>query len=213
VIRRTVGEGVFSNLSTNLPYSLKLKTISILKNLKLAGTGRILKEVLSDDNDEVRLLAFSILSNEENKLTKNIYFLQEKLKEVKENEEKAEILQNIGILYWEMIFLDIVDEELKDFYLQEAKRYFTEYLKIKESFDSLFYLGRIALREEEFDAAEKYFSKALNIKKDNKILPYTAEIYFYRKNYKKVLQILQNLDIYSIHPNFYPNYKVWAKYE
>lgn len=211
--KRTIGESIFSQLKKEVPSEVKLKVLSLLKSMKISGAGKILKEVLSDNNDEVRLLAFSLISKEENEIVNKIQKLKAKLEHEKNNSTKSEILRSIGILYWDMIFLEIIDDELKEFYIEEAKKHLKESLEIKENFDTYFYMGRIALKENNLHLAEEYFNKALNLKKDNKVLPYIAEIYFHKKEYKKVMQIFSDINFYSVHPNFYPNYKVWKKDE
>lgn len=209
IVKRKLGEGSLQNFSQNMPDHIKLNIISLQKNLKYKNKGRILKEALSDDNDEIRLLAFSILSKEENNINKSIFKLEKRLENTTSNVEKAEIYKNIGVLYWESIFGGIVDEELKKYYLKLSKINFSKALKFKKDAKINFYIGRIALLEKNFELAGKLFTESYNLG-NKKVIPYLMEIKYIKKDFKTVLGISKNLDLFSIHPNFYFNYKAWV---
>ncbi|RMA97659.1 tetratricopeptide repeat protein [Hydrogenothermus marinus] len=212
IIKRRLGEGSLQNFNKNLPEHIKLNILSLQKRLKYPNKGVILKEAFSDNNDEIRLLAFSIFSKEEDNINKNIFELQKKLENVNSKEEKADIYKNIAVLYWESIFLGIVDEELKNYYLDLSKEYFLKALSLKQDPEIKFYLGRIALLEKDYKLAEEYLSKAYELG-NRKVIPYLMEIYYEKKDFKKIFNLVKNIDLYSIHPNFYFNYKVWSEDE
>lgn len=211
-VKRKLGEGALQNFSKHMPSYTKLNAVSIGKNLKYKNKGRILKEALSDDNDEIRLLAFSILSKDEDSINKSIFELKKKLKDTTSDEEKADLYENIGYLYWESVFLGIVDDELKKYYLKLSKDYFLKALEFKQSAKINFYLGRIALLENNFQLAEKFFTESHRLE-NKKVIPYLMEIKYIKKDLKAVLNMAEELDLVSIHPNFYFNYKAWAKDE
>lgn len=208
VIKRKFGEGALQNFSSNTPSAIKLNLLSIQKKIKFKNKGKILKEALSDNDDEIRLLAFSILSKEEDSINKKIFELKETLKDASKTEH-AYIYKNIGILYWESIFLEIADEELKNYYLKLSKENFLESLKLKSDHEVKFYLGRIALLEKNIDYAEKMFIKAYKLG-DKRVIPYLMEIKYNKKDFKSIIELSKKIDFYTIHPNFYFNYRVWS---
>lgn len=203
--RRKFGEGAIYSLSSASP-SVKLSLLSYIVKQNFPNKGKILKEALSDSNDEIRLMAFSVLSREEDKLNKIIFELLEKLKTAKEKEKEI-IYKDLGKLYWEFIYLGITDDNLKEFYLNLAKECFE---KSKNDYESIIYLGRIYLKENKIEEAKKNFEKAL---KFNKVLviPYLTEVYFNEKNFKKVKELMCMMDKVTVHSNFYFNYKVWCE--
>jgi len=205
ITNRKFGEGAIFNINSTSS-NAKLNLLSYVIKHNFSNKGKILKEALSDNNDEIRLMAFSILSKEENKLNKLIFELLNKLNNASD-QEKENIYKNLGKLHWELAYLDIIDNFLKNFYLNLAKEYFE---KSKNDYESIIYLGRIYLQEKNFSKAKEYFEKALKINKKT-VIPYLSEIYFYEKNYKKVQELICKIDKVTIHPNFYFNYKVWCE--
>ena len=196
-------EAVLSDINNIGDYN-KLRILSYLTSRNIAKKGAVLKSVLSDKNDEIRLLAFSIYSKEEDKLNKEILIRFEKLKTLNE-EEKAKLYMELGELYWEFIFLQIADSELKNFYMDLAMDYFFKSLKIREIKDIYFYIGRIYLLRRNLEKAKEYFFKDIN----TKTLPYIAEIFFNEKKFDDVKDLIENLKLSAVHQNFYFTYKVW----
>ena len=200
ITKRRFGEGAIYNITKGSP-NFKLSVLAYITKNNMPNKGEILKEALSDSNDEVRLMAFSVLSREEDKLNKVIF---EKLEELKTAKEKEKIYKDLGKLYWEFIYLGIVDENLKEFYLNLAKENFE---KSKNDYESMLYLGRIYLREKNIEKAKEMLEEVAKV--DKKAIPYLAEVYFYERNFKKTRELMAQIDLFSINPNFYFNYKVW----
>jgi len=196
-------EAVLSNINSVGDYN-KLRILSYITSRNIARKGAVLKSVLSDKNDEIRLLAFSIYSKEEDKLNKEILIRFEKLKNA-QKEEKAKLYMEVGELYWEFIFLQISDSELKDFYMNLSMDYFEKSLKIKEIKEVYFYMGRIYLLKKDLQKAKEYFLKDIN----TKTIPYIAEIFFNENQFKDVKSLINDLKLPAVHQNFYFTYKVW----
>lgn len=202
VTRRNFGEGAIYNISSANP-QFKLNVLTYIVKNNMPNKGNVLKEALSDNNDEVRLMAFSVLSREEDKLNKAIF---KKLEELKTAKDKSKIYKELGKLYWEFIYLGIVDENLKEFYLNLAKENFE---KSKDDIESRLYLGRIYLREKNIQKAKEMLESIID--KEKKAIPYLAEVYFYEGNIKKVKKLMKELDLLSVNLNFYFNYRVWVE--
>ena len=196
-------EAVLSDINNVGDYN-KLRILSYLTSKTIAKKGAVLKSVLSDKNDEIRLLAFSIYSKEEDKINKEILIRLEKLKTAKE-EKKARLYMELGELYWEFIFLQIADSELKNFYMDLAMNYFQKSLEIKEIKEVYFYIGRIYLFKKDLEKAKEYFFKDIN----SKTIPYVAEIFFNEKKFDDVKDLIESLRLPAVHQNFYFTYKVW----
>ena len=202
VTRRNFGEGAIYNISSANP-QFKLNVLTYIVKNNMPNKGQVLKEALSDSDDEVRLMAFSVLSREEDKLNKAIF---QKLEELKTAKDKEKIYKELGKLYWEFIYLGIVDENLKEFYLNLAKENFE---KSKDDIESRLYLGRIYLREKNLKKAKEMLESIIEVEK--KAIPYLAEVYFYEGDIKRVKELMKGLDLLSINLNFYFNYRVWVE--
>ncbi|MGC8944048.1 MAG: hypothetical protein ACP5KX_08105, partial [Caldisericia bacterium] len=112
---RKFGEGGLLGIkkSENAPKVLKEKAFLTLTDLRSPSVFNLIKENLSNPVDEIRLLAFSIISKIEKDLTKKIHELEKKLKEEISQEEKAEIYKDLAQIYWDFVLYNLVDEEFK----------------------------------------------------------------------------------------------------
>lgn len=212
--KRKYGEGTISSFNNKLPDNTKYEILNLVSNLRFPKMGSIIKKSLEDENDEIRLYAFNILSKEENHINSEINKKLEQVESITDNESKGVLLKEIGILYWELIFLNIVDDELNNYYLNLAKKYLNEALNYKnDDYEIYLYLGKIALREKESEKAEDFFKKVVNFNKKEKVIPYLAELHYGKKEFFKTKELLNSLKKVEIHPNFYPIYLAWIKDE
>jgi len=173
---------------------------------------KLLKRALASKDDEVRLLAFTVITNTEKEIMDRIYQLLDELEKTWDKEERFNLLSAIGEMYWELVYLNIADEELKEFYLKTALDYVMRALSIKEEGRTLFLAGRIHLKLKDEVKAEYYFLRA--VEKGfpfEKVAPYLMEVYYNRKNYERVFEIAER-----VKDRFIPDMKalsivkVWA---
>lgn len=66
--------------SEKSPFILEIKSILFLTEVKSPESVRLLRYGLSDENDEIRLLSFSVLDKIEKRLSEQIHNNLEKLK-------------------------------------------------------------------------------------------------------------------------------------
>jgi tetratricopeptide (TPR) repeat protein len=196
---RKFGEGGLVSIlrSENVPKYLKEKAFLALTDLKSPFVFSVIKENLSNPIDEIRLLAFSLISKMEKELTQKIHQLQKKLNEKDLSiNEKAEIYKELAQVYWEFVLYNIVDKEFENFMLKTAKDFAYKALEIKENPYVNFLLGRILFKERNIDEAIKYLLKAYNYSPlRQKVIPYLAEYYFYKRDFTSVKNIMKNLDL------------------
>jgi hypothetical protein len=210
-VKAKLGAGALNNFE-NVHSVVKFNVLNYIKDNNVGSKGSILKIALSDNDDEIRLYSFSILSKSEDKLTNLIFENLQKLKEKKLSlEEKNKIYQTLGSVYWEFIYLQISDDNLQNYYMNLSKEYFLKAIEIMpDDYESLFNLGKIYLREKNLQKAEEMLLKAYKWNK-GKVIPYLAEIYFIKKEYQKTKKLIKELSLYEINSGFYYNYLVWVK--
>ncbi|MGB9766760.1 MAG: tetratricopeptide repeat protein [Sulfurihydrogenibium sp.] len=195
---RKFGEGGLVGIikSENAPKVLKEKAFLTLTDLRSPSVFNLIKENLSNPVDEIRLLAFSIISKFEKDLTEKIHELEKKLKEEISQEEKAEIYKDLAQIYWDFVLYNLVDEEFKEFMLKTAEDYAFKSLQIKENPYVYFLLGRMYLRKKKIEESLNYLLKAYNDKAlRQKVIPYLAECYFYKKDFSQVKNLMKEIDL------------------
>jgi tetratricopeptide (TPR) repeat protein len=196
---RRFGEGAMLSIlkKDNIPSDLKLRAFMSLSDLKSPIAYSLIKENISNPIDEIRLMAFSMISKMEKQLNDKIHELNLRLKDnVLSEEEKAKIYFELAQVYWDFVFYHIVDKEFENYAIEKVLYYAEEGLKLKKDFIPYFLLGRVYLRLKDYKKAKEYLELAFNFKEFGyKIIPYLAECYFYERNFKKVKELFSQLDL------------------
>ncbi|ACD66172.1 MAG TPA: tetratricopeptide repeat protein [Sulfurihydrogenibium sp.] len=196
---RRFGEGAILSIlrKDNVPSDLKLRAFMSLSDLPSPITYFLIKENIGNPMDEIRLMAFSVISKMEKQLNDKIHELNLRLKDNDlSEEEKAKIYFELAQVYWDFVFFHIVDKEFENFAIEKALYYAEEGLKLKKDFIPYFLIGRIYLRLKDYKKAKEYLELAFNFKEFKyKVIPYLAECYFYEKDFKKVKELFSQLDL------------------
>jgi hypothetical protein len=171
-IERVFGEGSMINLINNeyVPKSKKLRALATLATNPSPSSLTIIKQTLSSRDDEIRLYGYSILNNLEKKINSKI---NSSLQIIHENaeimaEEKAEAAMSLAFAYWELVYMELSHESLKNNFLNSSMNYINLAKK--------FYLQKIDIQAEEIEKEKEslkyklhksklhyYYEKASNL--------------------------------------------------
>lgn len=202
---RRFGEGAFTRIleTKEAPVELKQRVFTGLSGFGRPDAFRIIKAGLSNPADEVRLYAFGIMSNVEKQYTDRIHALKEALKAEKSGYKRAEIQKELAQAYHDLVYFNIVDEAVREAALDEAIRWAE--LSLRESpSDSATYvlLGKACLKKNLHDKALSYLEKARELDAPAaRTIPYLAEIYFRRKDYKAVKELFSHMETAAVFSN------------
>ncbi|HHW20815.1 tetratricopeptide repeat protein [Thermodesulfovibrio thiophilus] len=182
--KREIGEGILQITNPKVVVYMSKFTHPVSVNF--------LKNFTKNDNDEIRLLAFSTLLNMEKNIIDQINLLNNQLENIKNKGKKCYIFYSLGELYWELVYLNIPEQELIPFYLNEALRYIKQALEIEENPKFYFLLGRIYLKLNEIDSAQDAFYKALKLGfPEERVVIYLLEVYYIKKDFLEIFNILK----------------------
>ena len=208
------GEAAFLRFlrERNVPAEMKLKVMTILEQDKTPKDIMLLKEALSSEIDEVRLLAFNALSKLEESISAKIEENLEKLEKTKDEKERALIKKDIASFYWEMIYFGITDEEIRSFIISEIERYTNEANQtLKDDPECLFLLSRIKLKKGECEEAERLMKRAIELGfMKEKVVPYLAEVYYMKGEACKVKELFNNFYHLRLDPTLNPIVELWS---
>ncbi len=153
---------------------------------------RYLREAISSNDDEVRLVAFASLSAMEKDLMDKIAVLKDSLKEDLESRDLFSTHLSLAELYWELVYLNISDRELEAFYLGEVEKHALKALEIKEDPKVHFLLGRLYLRRKEVDKAEQHLLRSMELGfPGERLATYLLEVYFVRKDFTRLFELTE----------------------
>ena len=171
----------------------RTKALFTLGKTQLAQMNRHIYKLLPDTSDEIRLLAFNILDEEEGVITRKIEGIYAELKQpIYTVGAKAKLYKSLGLLYWELIYGDLVLQELEPTILAKA----LNYTKLAEhdltaDADLKALLGKIYQRLGQYKEAEVAFTQALDLNiPAAQVLPYLAEIKYKLKDYSAMMYYL-----------------------
>lgn len=195
--------GAFLNLMKTHENPVKrIRALFILAQGQLANINNILQDLLPDSSDEIRLLSFNILDQQEGFIEKDINKILSTMETTNpDNLQRAKYEKNLAQLYWELTYRHLVLKELEEGTLKKALSYVqSAILVLHDDPVAWVLLGKIYYKLNELQLAEEALQKAsaLNLP-PSQVLPYLAEIKFKFKDYAEVRFYLGESDsLYDI---------------
>lgn len=213
-IKRIFGEGSLTTTLSNdqTLSSKKIKALTTLNNTKNPEAMRQIKQSLGDASDEVRLYSFSLIDNFEKELNHKIHNGLIQLQHSSDESTKGCAYKELAFLYWEMLYYEITDLHLKEYFIDKVHQMINSAsTHLKSDAALLVLLGRLYLFSGQIDEAEKSFKDALLIgAKVKGISSYMAEIAYVRRDFSEVRYWLGLYPDASIDLKMYSIYHLWT---
>ena len=215
-VKRVLGESSMKGLiqSEYAANSLKMKALVSMSDNISRDNISIFKQSLSSSNDEIRLFCFSTIDSMERDINGKIHIKLLAFKEANDELDIALIAKELAFLYWETLYLELSDEQLKSFLLHESLKYVKISLKAyKFDIKARVLLGRIYMMQEIYHKAAREFRLAIQLDKNNMsyVLPYLAEIQYNMGNYASVKDILNDSENLNLNATLSPIVEIWKK--
>ncbi len=185
-----------SRLEANVPNDLRMQSLLTLQAVSSRVSNPILEELLGDNTDDVRLVAFGMLDAEEKKLSGHIQRERIALSRELTPEQRYACFSHLAELHWELIYTALAQGDLRRHMLGQANHYVEEALDTGMAPESglLFLKGRMLLNQGELEAADVTLQLSMDLgKSKTSVLPYLAEIAFKQRDFDHVRQIMQEL--------------------
>lgn len=214
---QTFGEGSARTRmkQKNLSNEARTQSLVVLGRLNNSEANKVIQESMNDNDDQIRLLAFSLLDNKERKIYEKIDQLEETLKETLDINAVADIESQLAFSYWEIIYLNLASGELYEIALKKAMRYAQSAVKVsKKQINLLVLLGRIYMALEKYDEALNIFTRLQEADEPfNTYAPYLAELYFHNRLFQTVKETLQGKLTLKYIPKVAPIVDYWCPNE
>lgn len=191
------GQGAIrSRLSEAVPSGIRMQSLLTLQAVPSKVSNPILEELLSDATEDVRLVAFGMLDAEEKKIAKEIRYESERLKRQLSTAQRYDSLRRLAELTWELVYACLIQGELRQHMLRQARAYVDQALALSVPTGSglVFLQGRILLELGDTEGAEQAMLRAMDLgQPKTSALPYLAEIAFGRREFVQVKQLMAQL--------------------
>lgn len=210
-----MGEGgAWSRLRTvGLPRKLRLKALLSVGTTSGLNSSRLLQQATGDSDDEIRLLAFNLYERKEQKIQQAISASLKELQQAKTESTKAAVCSSLAFSYWEMVYSALAQDDLRDFFVEQAAKYAEQALQLGIKNPALLVLMvRIYLQKQNYEQASEAIQFALLAGADPlKLLTYQAELAFYARDFKAVRAFLRQDATVRFRPGIGPVAQFWGR--
>ena len=197
----------------NVSNSGRVAALLALTAVKGPGTNTLLHETLTEDVDELRLLAFGLIDDQEKQIYESIRRMQNILKTMDLSKDiQASVKKDLASFHWELCYLELVHGDMLEEMLDKSKAYAEEALETMTNDSRLWVvLARNYMRRGNYDKALNAFKNA--IERDaatSKVLPYLADLYYRSRDFDNLRNVLSQCKNLKDIPALGPVIKFWS---
>jgi len=215
-VKRAFGEGSMVDLMGNTlaPQELRMKALSAMADNMTQKNVALIKNSLSEKDDEIRLYSFSLIDKMEHGINNKIHEASIRHQHALSPELRLAAARELAFLYWEMIYFDLSDDILKNFLIEKSFQYAKLVFKENMSDTGInILLGKIYLERELYEEATTQFIIAIESGIENAyIVPYLAELYYNRGNYRSIRSMLSMVDSVGLNATMHPVLEQWRQH-
>lgn len=197
--------------NTRAPLPERMTALVAMQSMPARTSSPVLRELLADSADDVRLLAYGMLDGAEKQLTQQIMAELPRLEEALDASERGEINKRLADLHWELIYQNLVQGDVYRYTADQVERYARAALEADPDQAGLWYMrGRLALNRHEPAQARAWLERAetLGFARE-RTLPLLAEAAYLERDYAAVRTILLSFDSPSPLPLVRPLLRYW----
>ena len=182
--------------NNNVPLDQRMKALVAVQDAPARATGSLLRTLLADPFDDIRLLAYGILDSKEKLITLQILERRHSLATLVDSAEIGTANKQIAELYWELIYQDLVQGDMRNFSGDQVRKYGYEALKrLPDDAGLYFLLARLELFSGQIEAAEGALLAAQErgfVRE--RLLPYITELRFLQRRFSEVGSLFSQLE-------------------
>ncbi len=198
-------------LDETTPAQVRLKSLMTLQNMPARIVGPMLRKLLSDPSDDIRLVAYGMLDMQEKRINARTEDELQKLKSATATEDRANCLRHLAELHWELVYTGLVQGDVREHALASALGYVEQGLELASNDPGLWYLkARLLQASGKLDQAAQDFSIAVSCGlPEGRALPYIAELAFERRDFATVRELMVLVARGNVSPLMAPLVKFW----
>jgi hypothetical protein len=191
--------------------SLRMTALLAMQSMPAHTISPLLRGMLADPLDDIRLLAYGMLDSQEKRLTQRILAQRPRLSEPLTPRERYEVNKTLAELYGELIYAHLVQGDVYRNAAEQADAYAAAALDIEPADAALWRMrGRLALDRGDLDAADMLLERAIQhgFARD-RMLPYLAEAAYLRGDFARVKTLLGQMSPSAVLPVMKPVLDYW----
>lgn len=198
-LRRPTGAAARARvLNRAAPSEARLEALVALGASRSVASGALLRELLADPVDDVRLLAYGMLDAREKDISGRLArerTLLSLAEGIDDRDTARTVCGRIAQLYWELVYQGLAQGDTARFALEQALIYAERSLTESTGDGPTWLLiGRIRLRRGDLRACEGAFNEALQWQLPRRaVVPYLAELRYRQHRYAEVRRLMFEL--------------------
>jgi len=214
--RQTGLRAVLSN--SEVPARSRMRAMVALQHMSGRISSPLLRNVLNDSSEDLRLLAYGMLDALERNISRSIDKELDTLREAEEKEGAdplgptgLQAAEKLSALYWELVYQELVQGDLREHAIRESLRHCEAVLQAQpENAPLHMRRGRLlhALRRPQ-EAQESYEAASRLGLPATRVLPYQAQLCFERGDYAQARALVHALGPWDALPRLRPVIEYW----
>lgn len=201
-------------VNTRVAAQDRLSALVAIQGMPTRTTGALLRELLADPIEDVRLIAYGALDRAENEIMQQIFRTTKLLEQTAEDarQERHAMHRQLAELYFELIYQNLVHGPVYRHTLAQADEHAQAALAIDDSDAALWLIrGRVALVSNNAEEAGRYIAWAQTRGfPRERLVPWLAEIAYLRGEYTRVAELLGSLGNTAAVPILKPLVRYWS---
>lgn len=203
--------------NSEAPMQARIGAMVALQYISGRVSSPLLRDVLSDPSEDIRLLAYGMLDNQEKRINKSIDEELKLLNRAQAEGEKSSsakmlaTIHRLSDLYWELIYQELVQGDLRLYAINESARYCQQVLEQEPDNAALnLRQGRLFHAQGQHDDAEQAYFRARDLGLPaTRILPYLAELRFEKRDFVGAQHLMVELANWGSLPRLRPIIDYW----
>lgn len=202
------------------PASARMSAMVALQFVSGRVASPLLRTVLSDPSEDLRLLAYGMLDALEKRINRAIDVELKALRNAQEQEGEntpgpltLEACQRLSDLYWELVYQQLVQGDLRDHAIKQSLHYCDQVLEHNPGQPQLtLRRGRLLHELGHLDEASAIYDKARALGLPaTRVLPYQAELAFERRDFTQAQQLVHELGQWDALPRLRSVIDYWSR--
>ncbi|MEZ2309369.1 hypothetical protein AB6809_22275 [Paraburkholderia sp. RCC_158] len=199
-------------VNTQVNATDRLSALVAIQSMPTRTTGTLLRELLADPVEDVRLIAYGTLDQAENEVTQRILQSEQSLETATTDAQRRAINRQLAELYSELIYQNLVQGAVYRHTLEQADRHACAALEIDDGDAALWMIrGRLSLANGAADEAAAHMARAqaLGFPRE-RLVPWLAEVEYLRGDFARVSELLASLGNAATLPMLKPVARYWS---
>ena len=196
------------------PVATRLRALVALQNLSGRVASPLLRNVLTDPSEDIRLLAYGMLDRKEKLLNQSIHSESTCFNTAVANSpEQTEAAKRLAGLYWELVYQELAQGDLRQYALQQSL-YYTQISLEQSPDDAGLHLchGRLLQSLGEAHPARAAYDRALALGlPKTRIVPYLSEVAYDIGDFATVRTLMKELGDWQSLPRLRPVIRYWSE--